>query len=150
MLEGIEISYALREADVTSNINERAKYTANTGMALISVANPNLDGTGAMEAVIAGASNGTLVKTITVKGIQSVTRGMVRLFVNGFSGGTPFTILIDEIDVPSVDQSAIQQAFEIKYELDYYLLAGNTIYASTENDESFTVTATGLDFTYPS
>lgn len=149
LIEGIDTGVALLEAGVTTNINERAKYTANTGMALISVANPYLDGTGDIQAVITGASNGTLVKTITVKGIMSTTRGMVRLFMNGFSGGAGFTILIDEIDIPAVIKSGIAESFEISYDLDYFLASGNTIYASTQNDESFTVIADGLDFTYP-
>ena len=57
------------------------QYTANTGKVLISTANSNLDGTGTLGTVLTAASNGTLIKAITVKAQVNTTEGMVRLFL---------------------------------------------------------------------
>jgi hypothetical protein len=146
LVEYINTGTALKDAEVTTNINESAKYTANTGIVTINTANTGIDGTGSIGTVITGASNGTLVKTITVQAIGNTTRGMVRLYIYN-----PFSLvnyLLDEIDIPAVVQSATQPAFSITYELDYNLQAALAIVASTQNAESFIVTATGLDFTY--
>lgn len=129
-----------------TNINERAKYTANTGMALIDTANGETDGTGTLGTVITGASNGTLIQTITVKGIMTDTKGMVRLFMYD---GSSVTALLDEINIPAITQSSIQKAFEITYEVNYWLKSGFSIKASTQTGDDFVVIAEGLDLTYP-
>lgn len=149
LIEFINTGDSLKESDFTSNINERAKYTANTGTALVSVANPNLDGTGTIETVLTATGNGTLVKNIIVKAIESTTRGMIRIFISGSFGGSSFTVLIDEIEVPAVIKSSIANAFEKVYDVDYYLPSGALLMASTEQDENFIVTAEGLDISYP-
>lgn len=149
LIESIQTGDALKESGVTSNINERVNYTANTGQAYISVANSNLDGSGDIETVITGADNGTLVKTIIIKAIVTTTRGMVRLFASGSGGGSAYTVLIDETEIPAAIKSSIAEAFEISYDVDYYLPSGVSLLATTQNDESFIVTAEGLDITYP-
>jgi hypothetical protein len=146
--ESIQTGNSLIESGITTNINERVKYTANTGTAFLSTANTLLDGTGTTVEVIRGASNGTLVKTLTIKAQANTTRGMIRLFMHG-GAGAAFTILIDEIDVSAVVRSSIAESFEISYDLDYFLAAGDSIYASTEKAERFLVIAEGLDFSYP-
>jgi hypothetical protein len=50
------------------------QYTANTGMVKISTANSNLDGSGTLGTVLTGASNGTLIKTVTVKATSNTVR----------------------------------------------------------------------------
>lgn len=48
--------------------SESTNYTANTGMQTVSTANSNLDGTGTLSsAIVTGASNGTVIKSITIK-----------------------------------------------------------------------------------
>ena len=146
MLEYINTGNALKDADVTTNINERAKYTANTGIVKISTANTNIDGTGTIATVLTGASNGTLIKKVTVQAIGNTTKGMVRLFIYN-----PFTVtyfLLDEIDIPAIIQSATQEAFSITYDLDYSIQASLVLAASTHNAENFIVTAEGLDYAY--
>jgi hypothetical protein len=146
MLEYINTGSALRDADVTTNINERAKYTANTATVKINTANTNIDGTGTITTILTGASNGTLIKKITVQSIGNCTRGMVRLFIYN-----PFTLvyfLLDEIDIPAVIQSGTQEAFSITYDVDYSIQASLVLAASTHNAESFIVTAEGLDYAY--
>lgn len=129
-----------------SEIGQRIKYTANTGVAIMTTANANLDGTGTISRVLTSAgANGTIVKTITLKGVVSVTRGMVRLYINPTS--TPW--LISEIEIPAVAQDAIQKTFALSLEVDFLLENGWSLEASTQNAESMTVTAEGLDISFP-
>ncbi len=144
--EFIDTSNALKEVGVTSNINERAKYTANTGNTVISTANTNVNGTGTIGTVITAASNGTLIKEITIQAQTNVTKGMIRLYVYNPYSTTYY--LIDEVEVPAQIKSGTSPAFAITYELDYYLNPALSLAASTQNAESFSVTAYGLDFTY--
>ena len=129
-----------------TNINERAKYTANTGMGFVDTANTNTDGTGTLGTIITGASNGTLIQNITVKGIATDTKGMVRLFMYD---GTSVTALLDEINIPAITQSSIQSAFEIAYTVNYWLKSGWSLKASTQTGDDFNIIAEGLDLTYP-
>lgn len=124
---------------------EETQYTANTGMQTISTANTNLDGTGTLSAaIITGASNGTLIKTVTVKAQVNTTQGMVRLFV--YDGSN--TKLLTEIEIPAVTKGANDIAFETTIPLNYSLKSGWSLKASTEKGETFNVIAEGLDWTY--
>ncbi|MEO5642030.1 MAG: hypothetical protein ABIQ40_08485 [Bacteroidia bacterium] len=120
------------------------QYTANTGCATISTANTNLDGTGTLGTVLTAASNGTLIKSVTIKAQVSTTAGMVRLFVSG--GGA--TELIAEIEVPAVTKSATDPSFENYMEINYALKSGYILKASTVNAEAMNVIAEGLDWAY--
>jgi hypothetical protein len=124
---------------------EETQYTANTGMVTISTANSNLDGSGTLSsAIITGTSNGTLVKTVTIKAIQNTTHGMVRLFI--YDGSN--TKLAAEIEIPAVTKSSTDPAFEIMIPVDFALKSGWSLKASTEKAESFNVIAEGLDWEY--
>jgi len=128
-----------------TNINERVKYTANTGMVLINTANANLDGTGTLTTVLTAASNGTLVKTITIQSIQNTTQGMIRFFIF-----TPnFYDLIEEIQVQPLTKSGNDPAFSISLDVDFDLKSGYELKVSTEKAESFIITVEGMDYTYP-
>jgi len=120
------------------------QYTANTGAVAIATANTNLDGTGTLGTVLTGASNGTLIVSVTIKAIVNTTQGMVRLFVNG--GGT--TQLIAEIEIPAVTKSGDDPAFETRLPLNYALKSGYILKASTEKAETFNVIGEGLDWVY--
>ncbi len=134
----------LRE-NTQNTINERAKYTANTGMALISTANSSLSGAGTLGIVLTAASNGTLIKTITVNAIVNTTQGMVRLFIYD---GSSLTELIEEFEIPPSIKSGTFPAYSVSYNVNYNLNAGYILKASTENAESFIVIAEGLDWAY--
>src|SRR3990172_4619435 len=124
---------------------EETQYTANTGMQTISTENVNLDGSGTLSsAIVTGASNGTLIKTVTIKAQVNTTQGMVRLFI--YDGTN--TKLISEIEIPAVTKGANDPAFEITIPVDYALKSGWSLKASTENSESFNVIAEGLDWVY--
>lgn len=121
------------------------QYTANTGCVTISTANSNLDGTGTLGAVLTGAANGTLIKSIIIKAQTNTTQGMVRLYSNG--GGA--TELIAEIEIPAVTKSGSNPSFETYLEINYALKSGYILKASTQNAETFNVIAEGLDWEYP-
>lgn len=125
------------------------QYTANTGMATINAANTSLTGSGTLNTniwtVLTAASNGTKVKSITVKAKGSTTApGMIRLFVYN---GTD-TMLIREIEVPVMTQTANQECFEKYIELDFDLKATYEIRATTQIADTFNIIAEGLDWTY--
>lgn len=120
------------------------QYTFNTGMARISIANSNLDGTGTLGTVLTAAANGTFIKTVTVKAQTNTTQGMVRLFI--YDGTN--TKLISEIEIPAVVKSATDPTFETRIPLNITLKAGYVLKASTENAETFIVIAEAQDWVY--
>ena len=122
------------------------QYTTNTGMQTISTANSNLDGTGTLSsAIVTGASNGTLIKTVTIKAQTNTTQGMVRLYVYD---GSSLTRLLLEIQIPAVTKSSTDPAFEITVPLYYALESGWQLKASTEKAETFNVIAEGQNWAY--
>lgn len=125
---------------------EETQFTANTGMQTISTANSNLDGTGTLSsAIITGASNGTLINTVTIKAQTNTSQGMVRLFI--YDGTN--TKLVAEIEIPAVTKSATDTSFELTMQVDYALKSGWSLKASTEVADTFNVIAEGLNWTYP-
>jgi hypothetical protein len=121
------------------------QYTSNIGTNVISVANSNLDGvTGTYYDIITGASNGTLVKSVTVKAQVSTTQGMVRLFVYDGTNAR----LVSEIEVPATTKDAETPSFEISLQTNFSLKSGHKLRASTQNAEAFCVIAEGLDWAY--
>ncbi len=128
------------------------QYTANTGMVKISTANTSLTGSGTVGTdiynVITGASNGTLIKTVsikaTTKGASSTTQGMVRLFI--YDGSN--TRLLMEVEIPAQGQGSTSSSFETTVELNYKLKSGCILRATTQTGDDFNVIAEGLDFAY--
>jgi hypothetical protein len=120
------------------------QYTANTGNGIVSTANANLDGTGTLATILTAASEGTIIKSITIKAHVTTTQGMVRLFITG--GGS--TKLLAEIEVPAVIKSATAESFYLYMPTDYVLQSGDVLKASTENAEAMSVIAEGLDWAY--
>jgi len=111
----------------------------------ISTANTNLDGTGTLGTVLTAASNGTIIKTVTIKAQVSTTQGVVRLFV--YDGTN--TKLIAEVLIPAVTKSGTTDpAFETTIPLDFYLKASWVLKASTQNAEAFNVIAEGMNWAY--
>lgn len=119
------------------------QYTANTAMNTVSSAESALDGTNAVT-ILTGASNGTLIKTVSVKASGNTTEGMVRLFV--YDGVQ--TKIISEINIPRVTKSSRYPTFETTIDLDFILEASSILKATTQNAESFNIIAEGLDFAY--
>lgn len=129
-------------------IGQRTKFTANTGSYTMTTGNSNLDGsTGTFYTILSCSStNGTKIKTITIKAATTLTKGMVRLFIND-NATVPF--LISEIEIPARSQETIQESFAISLDVDFILKNGWDLNATTENTESIVVWAEGLDLSYP-
>jgi hypothetical protein len=121
-------------------------YTANTQFQILNTANSNLNGTGTVASLLTASSNGTLIKSVTIKATGSTAVGMIRLFVSG--GGN--TRLLREIEVPMITPAANSPAFETKVDLNFCLLSGYILKGSTENADNFNVITEGLDWTYNS
>ncbi|MCA0429268.1 MAG: hypothetical protein LCH32_02070 [Bacteroidetes bacterium] len=149
LVESINTGFSLKNSEVNSNIGERAHYEANTGVATVSVANSNLDGTGTLTNVLStGATTGSvgsLVKKITIKALANATRGMVRLFI--YDGST--TRLIEEFNINAVVQNSIQPSFEVSYDVDWSFGAGLTLKASTQYAETYSIAIEALDIIFP-
>jgi hypothetical protein len=124
-------------------LGERVKYTSDIGQAIISTANTNRDGTGAIEDLITGGTYGTIVNRITIKAQGSTSQGIVRLYIYGASTSW----LIREIPVPAMTQAA-HDTTAIAVIDDYILLQYNgKLRVSTEKANTFIVTAEGLQQT---
>lgn len=142
--EGLDWTYY-----TTSVRPESTNYTANTGMATINTANSNLDGTGSLAQVIVAGSNGTLIQSIINKAQGNTTPGMIRIFIANDRGDK---YLFKEIKVSYVTKSATAHSFSYRIDFggrDFALKSGWSIYATTENSESFNVIAEGLNWAYP-
>ncbi len=131
--------------ETTFNYTDYSQLTAQTGIANISTANPNLDGTGTMAQLLTGAAKGTIINSLIVKATQTVSQGMVRFFIRN-SGSTQ---LLSEVVVPATTPTAVQPSFEARVSCAVNLAAGNQLWVSTEKGESFNVIAEALDWEYP-
>ena len=124
---------------------EETQYTANTGLATISTANANLDGTGSItNLILPNLIPGLQIKTISIKATGNTTHGMIRVFVSDVTTNR----LLQEIDVPAVTSSSIDPTFETTVNLDYDLDSNHWLKVSTQNAESFNVIAEGMDWDY--
>lgn len=125
---------------------ERVRYTARTGVAVISTANSNLDGSGAVVDLIMSGGNGLLVNRITIKAQGTTTQGMVRFFY--YNNST--TLLIYEVEIPAITQSATTQTLIKTIDFPIYLKSSNyKLKVSTEKAETFIITAEGMTMSYP-
>lgn len=129
-------------------IGDYAKFTANTGLGLVAVANTNLDGSGTLATVLTAADSGTIIKTLTIKAIAGVAAGdIIRLFV--YNGTTNY--LLQEIQfVPTGGgASSVFTTASMVVTLNFPLKATYVLKASTDAGKKFNVIAEGVDITYP-
>jgi len=129
----------------------QAQYasTPRVGIAQISTANTNRDGTGTIGTVFTAGASGSRIDAIAIKATSTVTAGMVRLFVND---GTNTRLLV-ELPVVAVTPAATTPAYEVQLNqntmsqlLPIILPTGHNIGASTNNAEIFNVFGFGGDF----
>jgi hypothetical protein len=114
------------------------QFYAVNGMTTISTANANLNGSGVLGTVYTvGAFSGAVVSSVIIKAIGATTLGMVRLFVNDGSS----TFLWREIEVEAINPNVQVQSFEAVINEELFLDTGYTLYASTQNAESFNIVA---------
>jgi hypothetical protein len=131
-------------------IGERTKFTTINGTAILNTANSNLDGTGTIASIITSSSpNGTLIKSVTMKGEKSVTRGMIRFYVES-DDATPLIDIVTEIEIPARETTSIQESYALSLEIDFVLQNGYKLSASIENgSEDMVITAEGVNISYP-
>jgi len=126
-------------------LNERVKYTVKICAALLSTANTNLDGTGTLVTLITAASNGTMIKRITIKARGTTTQGMIRFYLQQ----STTTYLMREVEVPAVVQSSKDETLIAIIDEFFYVEASTVVKGSTENGESFVVYVESVDMDYP-
>ena len=151
IVEGLDWTYPNPDlVGVCCNFEQEA---ANTGIGTVSVANTAIDGSGTIATIFqagatlgTGAANGSSIKTITIKALQSTHEGIVRLFVS--PDGSTWT-LMQEIWIPQTTQSAFEPSFKQIIAANYNLKAGYYIGASTQNAEGFAITIDAEDWIYP-
>lgn len=129
----------------------QAQYAATpkVGIAAISTANTNLNGTGTIGTVFTAGANGSRIDAIDIKATGTTTAGMIRLFVH--NGTTAF--LLTELPVTANTPSGTVPAWETQLNtntmtelLPIVLPTGYSLRASTQNAETFNVVAVGGDF----
>lgn len=115
------------------------------GSAVISIANTNRDGTGTLEAITTGSTNGRRISQIDVIALSTTTAGMVRLFLYD---GSANTRLWREVPVTAITPDATTQTFQYTIYLPDGLIlpSGWQLQAGTHNGEQFAVWAFGGDF----
>ena len=109
------------------------------GVANISTANTNRDGSGTLGTVLAAGANGTLIERVDIAAAGTTTAGVVRLYVTLDSG--PTSRLWKEILVGAITPSATIAAFMRSVREKLYLPTGYSLRASTHNAETFNVHA---------
>lgn len=122
--------------------------TPKVGIATISTANTNRDGTGTLGTVLTAGASGTRIRRIEVQATGTTTAGMVRLYLH--DGTTAHLFL--EVPVSAITPSATVAAFSANYaetttvdQLPLTIPSGYSLRASTHNAESFKVIAEGGD-----
>ena len=123
------------------------------GIATISTANTNRDGTGTLGTVFSAASSGSRIDMIQIQAVGTTTAGMVRLFVHDGTNAK----LIGEVSVTAVTPSGTIPAWAALLvgspngvyggvPLPLILPTGYSLRAGTHNAESFNINAFGGDF----
>lgn len=118
--------------------------TPNVGIAALSVANTNRDGTGTIASILTAGANGSRIDKVVVKATATTTAGMVRLFLHdGVSSK-----LLTEIPVTAVTVGPSTPGFETVVDFlgGLVIPAGYSLRAAPHNAELFNVTAFGGDF----
>jgi hypothetical protein len=100
-------------------------------------ANSNRDGTGTIQSMVTGATNGTRVKKITIRALTTTTAGMIRFFANDGSGWR----LWMEVPVMAVTVSATVAGWGYQLLLQgenaLVLPAGYSLGVATQNGTAF-------------
>ncbi|QGH72956.1 MAG: hypothetical protein [Siphoviridae sp. ctdEk19] len=126
-------------------------YTATpkVGLAEVSTANTNRDGTGTIAAIFTAGASGSRIERIMVKATGTTTAGMVRLFIHDGSSARLYTELPVQANVPSASLRTFESTLEgitTPHLLPLVLPVGYSLRASTHNAETFIVSAIGGDF----
>lgn len=122
--------------------------TPRCGVAQITTANTNLDGTGTIGTIFTAGSSGSRIDAINIKATGNTTAGMIRLYIHDNSNAR----LIAEIPVIANTASSTNPAFEFNESaavsnlFPLVLPVNYSLRASTHVAETFNVVAFGGDF----
>lgn len=120
--------------------------TPQTGVAVINTANLNRDGTGTIGTVLTAGASGSRIERVCIRATVTTTGGMVRLYTHDGTNAR----LIEEVPVPAQTPSGTAPAFGADLVFGdvrpLFLPNGWSLRASTNNAESFVVTAFGGSF----
>lgn len=121
--------------------------TPRVGVANVSAANTNRDGSGTITALITGAAAGTKITSITAQAAVTSTAGMVRIFLTTDAGST--WRLFDELAIAAATVSASVKGTRISATYTDLVLpdANHRLGCTTHNAESINVVALGGDLT---
>lgn len=125
-------------------LNPAFAVVPRIGVAQLSVANTNRDGTtGTYGTVITAGNSGTRIAEITIQASGTTTGGMVRLFTNDGTNNRMF----DEISISAVaTPGATTKATRISTTYTNLVIpSGWSLRASTHNGEVMNVFALGAD-----
>jgi hypothetical protein len=117
--------------------------TPRIGLAQVSAANTNRDGTGTVVTVLTGASAGTRINEVVVDAAVSTSAGMVRIYLHDGTSAR----LFDEFPIASTSASASVPTARVARTYDNLVLpsASWSLRASTHNAEAINVIALGAD-----
>lgn len=112
---------------------------------LINTANTNRDGTGVGDILVTGAASGTIIDEITINATNTTTAGMIRLYIDEITP-TAANRLHSQIPVSAVTPTATTASWStVIRPLNLKLGSGQKLLVSTQNAESFHVTASVTD-----
>lgn len=111
------------------------------GVAVISTANTNRDGSGTIETVFLAGANGSYIERIDICAAGTTTDGLVGLYLHNGS----IAVLWREARIPAITPSASVPAFMRSTREWLFLPAGCSLRASTHKAEGFNVNAWGGD-----
>lgn len=95
-----------------------------------------------------GTSNGSLIKSVTIKALQSTNdNNIIKLHLSS-DGGTTYK-LMREIVIPQTQQSGFEPSFKFVLDADFNLNAGYVLGASTHLPQGFALTVEAISWSYP-
>lgn len=129
---------------MVANVQPIFGKTPLQGLAQISAANTNRDGSGTIVDLCTAGADGAYIERVEVHATVTTTAGVVRLYEHN---GSAYR-LIDELLIAAVTPSATVAAFDgafakISAIKPWYLPSGWKLAASTEKAETFNVRAVG-------
>lgn len=125
-----------------------AQYVATpkNGVAQVSTANTNRDGTGTLATVYTAGTNGSRIDALQIQAAATTTAGMVRFFISNDGGTTKR--LVGEVAITAITPSATVAAFNTTIgngitgsflSKGLVMQASAILYASTHNAETFNI-----------
>lgn len=122
----------------------QAQYVATpkNGVAQVTTANTNRDGTGTLATVFTAGSSGSRLDALVIQATATTTAGMIRFFISNDGGTTKR--LIGETAVSAITPSATVAAFSTTVTSGFMtkglvMQANSILYASTHNAETFNI-----------